>query len=173
MSVTSDLRYACRLLGRSPVFTTTAVLSLAVGIAATTAIFSLADALLMRPRPGVANPSTLVDVGRSTDGSGLDNFGYPLFAALRDRSTLLEGLSAMRLGPEVMALGDATASERVFASLVSGNYFDVVGTRVAAGRFFLPDEDRTAGTHPVVVLSHEFWTQRFNADPTLVGRTIR
>ena len=72
-----------------------------------------------------------------------------------------------------MSLGDAQSSERVFASLVSGNYFHVVGTRPAAGRFFLPDEDRTAGTHPVVVLSHQFWTRRFKADPTIVGQTIR
>jgi predicted permease len=72
-----------------------------------------------------------------------------------------------------MALGDAASSERVFATLVSGNYFTVVGTRTAAGRFFLPGEDRTPGSHPVVVLAHHLWTRRFGADPTLIGRTIR
>ena len=173
MSVASDVRYALRLIARSPIFTVTSVLSLAIGVAATATIFSLADAMLLRPRIGVANPETLVDVGRATGGAGLDNFGYPLFEVFRDRSTLLESVSATQWTPNVMALGDAASSERIFASLVSFNYFAVVGTRTAAGRFFLPEEDRTSGTHPVVVLSHEFWRVRFKSDPTLIGRTLR
>lgn len=174
MTVLADLRYALRLLARSPIFTLTAVLSLALGVAATAGVFSMSDALLLRPRPGVANPATLVDVGRTNRGDDrLDNFGYPLFEALRDRATLLEGLAAMRREPDVMALGDATASERLYATLVSGNFFAVTGTRPAAGRFFAPDEDRTPGTHPVVVLSHQLWTRRFAQDPAIVGRTIR
>lgn len=173
MPAASDLRYSLRLLGRSPIFTITSILSLSIGIAATAAIFSLGDALLLRPRAGVSNPETLVDVGRTTGGSGLDNFGYPLFERLRDESTLLDGLSATQWTPNVMALGDASSSERVFAMLVSANYFEVVGTRTAAGRFFVPEEDRTEGTHPVVVLSHDLWTRRFDNDPSLVGQTIR
>ena len=173
MSLTSDIRFALRLLARSPIFTITAVLSLSIGIAATTAIFSLADALLLRPRVGVANAATLVDIGRSTNGEGLDNFGYPLFRLMRERTTLLTSIAAIRFSPEVMSLGDATASERVYAALVSGNYFEVTGTRLAAGRFFLPDEDATPGAQPVVVLSHKFWTDRFNADPAIVGQAIR
>ncbi len=148
------------------------MLSLAIGVAATTAIFSLADAVLMRPRVGVTDPATLVDIGRSTNGEGFDNFGYPLFVEMRDRATLLEGIAAHR-SPEAMALGDSTLSERVFVTLVSGTYFDLAGTRAAAGRFFAADEDRTPGTHPVVVLAHSFWTRRFGGDPTIVGRTIR
>jgi putative ABC transport system permease protein len=173
MSAVSDFRYSIRLLRRSPIFTITSVLSLAIGVAATSAIFSLADAMLLRPRAGVSRPETLVDVGRTTRGSGMDNFGYPLFEAFRDRSTLVAGLAATRMTPEVVALGDAASSERVFASLVSGNYFDVVGVRAAEGRFFRPDEDRTGGTHPVVVVSHQFWTRRFGADRNIVGQTIR
>jgi putative ABC transport system permease protein len=173
MSLTPDVRFALRLLARSPVFTVTAVLSLSIGIAATAAIFSLADALLLRPRVGVATAATLVDIGRSTNGNGLDNFGYPLYRLMRDRTTLLSGIAANRFSPEVMSLGDAAASERVYASLVSGNYFEVVGVRPAAGRFFLPDEDATPGAQPVVVLSHKFWTDRFKADPAIVGQPIR
>src|SRR4029450_8215979 len=150
------------LLGRSPIFTLTSVLSLAIGIAASSAIFSLADAFLLRQRIGVASAETLVDIGRSEqNGQGFDNFGYPLFAAMRERSTHFTGLSAMQFGPQIMSLGDAQSSERVFAALVSGNYFEVVGTRPAAGRFFVADEDRTPHTHPVSVLSHEFWLRRF------------
>jgi predicted permease len=168
-----DLRYAVRLLARSPIFTITAVLSLAAGVAGTTTIFSMADAILLRPRIGVANPASLVDIGRSTRGQGLDNFGYPLFEEIRAHATLFESVAANQFGPQVMSLGDAQASERTFASMVSGNYFDVVGTRPAIGRFFLPEEDRTPDTHAVVVLSHEFWTRRFGARSDLVGQTIR
>ena len=173
MSAVSDLRYSVRLLLRSPIFTITSVLSLAIGIAATSAIFSIADALLLRPRIGVADPATLVDIGRSTNGRGMDNFGYPLFEAFRDQATMLDGVAATRFTPDVMALGDASSSERVFASLVSFNYFNVVGVNTAIGRFFLPEEDQTAETHPVVVLSHDMWTRRFKADPAIVGTTLR
>jgi predicted permease len=173
MSIATDVRYALRLLTRSPIFTITSVLSLAIAVAATTAIFSLADAILLRPRIGVAEPATLVDIGRTTNAGGFDNFAYPLFEALRDRSTLFSGLAAVRSGPEIMALGDAKSSERVFVGLVSSNYFDLVGTKRAAGRFFVAEEDRTPGVHPVVVLSHEFWKRRFASDPAIVGQPIR
>jgi len=173
MSAISDIRYALRLFARSPIFTITAMLSLAMGIAASAAIFSLADAVLLRPRVGVADPATLVDIGRSVQGEGFDNFGYPLFEAMRERSRLLDGIAAHRLGPDPMSLGNAESSERVFANVVSGTYFDVVGTRPAVGRFFLPEEDRTRGTHPVAVLSHQLWTRRFEANPAIIGQTIR
>jgi predicted permease len=173
MSVFSDVRYAFRVLARSPIFTCTALMSLAAGIAASAAIFSLADAALLRPRAGVVDPSTLMDIGRSTRGEGHDNFGYPLFREMRDRNTSFTGMSAQRLDPPIMSLGDARSSERVFAGLVSGNYFEVVGTRPAAGRFFVADEDSTPDTHPVVVLSHQFWTRRFGARADIVGQEIR
>ena len=170
----ADIRYALRLLVRSPIFTLTSILSLAIGISASAAIFSLADALLIRPRVGVVDPGTLVDIGRSdTNGQGFDNFGYPLFAAMRERSTMFSGLSALQFGPDIMCLGDAHSSERVFASLVSGNYFEVVGTKPAAGRFFVPDEDRIPDTHPVIVLNHDFWTRRFGGRPDVVGQEVR
>jgi putative ABC transport system permease protein len=173
MSAANDIRYSLRLLTRSPIFTLTSVLSLSIGISATAAIFSLGDALLLRPRVGVTTPATLVDIGRSTGGTGLDNFGYPLFERFREQSTMLDSIAATQWAPNVMALGDASSSERVFATLVSGNYFEVVGTRTSAGRFFLPEEDRTAGTHPVVILSHDLWSRRFGGDPALIGTTIR
>jgi putative ABC transport system permease protein len=173
MNVLHDLRYALRLFARSPIFTVTAGLSLAAGIAGTTAIFSLADALMLRPRTGVVDPRTLVDIGRTTQGSGLDNFGYPLFEEMRAGGSLFEAMAAHELSPQIMSLGDARSSERVFASLVSGNYFEVIGTRPAVGRFFQRDEDSTPDTHPVVVLSHDFWTRRFGRNPDIVGQMIR
>lgn len=173
MAFIGDIRYALRLLARSPVFTLTAVLSIAIGVASSGAIFSLADALLLRPRAGVADPATLVDIGRSMDGEGFDNFGYPQFEALRSGSTLLEGMSAVRFEPSVMSLGDAERTEKIYAGLVSGEYFAVTGTRAAEGRFFLAEEDRTAGTHPVAVLAHGFWQRRFAGDRSIVGQTLR
>jgi predicted permease len=172
--VTADIRYALRLLARSPIFTLTSVLSLAIGIAASAAIFSLADAFLLRQRVGVASPDTLVDIGRSDrNGQGFDNFGYPLFAAMRERSTHFTGMSAIQFGPQTMSLGDGKSSERVFAALVSGNYFEVVGTRPAAGRFFIADEDRTPDAHPVIVLNHEFWLRRFGGRTDVLGQSVR
>ena len=173
MRLERDARFALRLLARSPVFAITAVLSLAAGIASTAAIFSIADALLLRPRVGVTNPGTLVDIGRSSSGQGMDNIGYPLFETMRSETRLFAAMSAHRLSPEVMSLGDASASERVFAGLVSGNYFETLGTRAALGRFFLPEEDATGDTHPVVVLNHAFWVRRYGARADLVGQTIR
>ena len=107
MRLERDARFALRLLARSPVFAITAVLSLAAGIASTAAIFSIADALLLRPRVGVTNPGTLVDIGRSNSGQGMDNIGYPLFETMRSETRLFAAMSAHRLSPEVMSLGDA------------------------------------------------------------------
>lgn len=173
MPLFSDVRYAIRVLIRSPLFSITAILSLAIGIAASTAIFSLADAMLFRPRVGITEPERVVDIGRSMRGEGFDNFGYPLFAAMRERNTTLERMSALRFEPEPMNMGDAESSERVFAALVSSNFFQVLGTRAAVGRFFLPEEDRTEGTHPVAVMNHGFWIRRFNGDPSIVGTPVR
>ncbi|MEW6320832.1 MAG: ABC transporter permease [Acidobacteriota bacterium] len=172
MPTLSDLRYAIRLLARSPLVTATAVLSIALGIAATAAIFSIADALLLRPRPGVRQADRLVDVGRArASGEGFDNFGYALFSELRRHSSSFEDLAASVLTPDAMSLGSESA-ERVHAALVSASYFGVLGTRAAVGRTFLDDEDRTPGERPVTVLSYGFWMRRFSGDPGIVGRTL-
>ena len=105
-------------------------------------------------------------------GEGFDNFGYPLFAALRERSTLFERMSALSFQPYAMSLSAGSSTELVYATLVSGTFFEVLGTRPAAGRFFLPEEDRAPGAVPVVVLSHAFWMGRFKGDPAVVGTTI-
>ncbi len=173
MTLLVDLRYACRLLARSPIFSLTSVVSLAVGIAASTAIFSITDALLLRRPTGIVDPDRLVDIGRSSADGGFDNFGYPLFQALRERSTLFESMAAIVLGAEPMSLGDGTSSERVYAGQASASYFQLLGTRLAYGRFFLPDDDRVPGERPVIVLSHAFWMRRFGASPDIVGRQVQ
>src|SRR5688500_1030172 len=173
MALTGDLRYAFRILRKAPLFSLTSVLSLALGIAASTAIFSLSDALLFRPRAGIADPGRVVDIGRGMRGEGFDNFGYPLFEALRERSRLFAGMSALRYEPAGMSMSDGSSSELVYGSLVSGTFFDVLGTRPAVGRFFIPEEDRSPGTHPVIVLSHAFWMNRFGGSRDVIGTSVR
>ncbi|HYV20266.1 MAG TPA: hypothetical protein VFC25_14675 [Verrucomicrobiae bacterium] len=101
----NDLRYACRLLFRSPLFTATAVLSLAIGIGATTTVFTLADALLFRAADGVADPARVVDIGRTREGREFDNSSYPDFQDLAQRATTLSGVYGARLDPTSVALG--------------------------------------------------------------------
>lgn len=174
MAILADLRYALRMLGRSPLFTLTSVASLAIGIAATTTIFSLTDALLFEPAAGVRDGSAVVDIGRANQGEGgFDNMSYPAVKYLKDHTQSLAGVAAVKFGGGPMTLSDNGASERIFGSLVSGNYFDVLGTRPALGRFFRPDEDTVPGERPVVVLSYAFWERRFNRDPEILQKPLR
>jgi predicted permease len=170
-----DLRHASRLLRRDPLFAATAVLSLAIGIGANTTIFTVGNALLFRAPDGVADPGALVDIGTRTPGGGFGNSSYPNYLDLRTRATTLDGVYASSLFPRAMSMsgaGDSSATERVFATPVTGNYFAVLGTTPAAGRLFDGDAGDRSGIDPVVVLSHRFWTRRFNRDPSLIGRTI-
>src|ERR1043165_213640 len=122
-----DVRYGIRLLRRSPLFTVVAVLSLAIGIGANTTIFSVASAMLLRPLPGIHDSGRLVDIGRTQDGTGFDNSSYLNFRDLRARVTTLADVYALRLDSQPMALGGADGAERIYGTLVSGNYFSVLG----------------------------------------------
>src|SRR6187402_900257 len=173
MAILSDLRYAVRMLGRSPVFTLTSVVSLAVGIAAATTIFSLADSLLFAPTVGVRDASAVVDVGRSTDGSGFDNMSHPAYKYLADHTTTLAAMSAVEFGGNPMILAENGGSRRITGVLVSSSFFDVLGTRPALGRFFRADEDVVPGEQPVAVMSHAFWQQHFKGDPDILKKPVR
>ena len=167
-----DARHAVRGFARGPVFALTAILSLAIGVGATTAIFSLVNALLLSPPPGIGEPYRLVSVGRTNDGRGFDNMSYLNYVDYRDGSTAFTGLAAMQFSPRPLSLAGPDGGEAVEGSIVSGNFFDVLQVRPALGRFFLAEEDRTPRSHPVVVLSHSFWRDRFDSDPAIVGRGI-
>jgi putative ABC transport system permease protein len=169
MSLRQDVTYAVRLLWRSPLFTLTAVLSLAIGIAGNAVVFSVADALFLRARPGIAEPERLVDIGSA---DGFDNMSYPNVADLRARNTVFEDIAAYRDRPQPMALGSGANVERVFAGWVGGNYFDVLGARMTLGRGFTAAEDNPSGGSAVVVLSHDMWQRRLGGDPGIAGRTI-
>src|SRR5262249_15018971 len=148
-------------------FTAVAVLSLAIGIGANTAIFSLVDKLLIRKLP-VEEPDRLAIVSASR-GAGVSTMSnYPDFIDYRDRNEVFDGLVAY--SQRAMTLSEGGRAERIQGLIVSGNYFTVLGVRPALGRGFVPEEDKTAGTHPVVVVSYGLWQRRFGADPGLMGK---
>lgn len=158
-----DMRYAVRMLARSKGFTAAAMLSIALGVGVNTTIFSFINAALFRPLP-VPRSEELV---RLWDGGASS---YPDYAAYRDQTGAFAGLAAYTQRPMSLTSGEET--ERVWGEIVSGNYFDVLATPPAQGRAFLPEEDRTPGTHPVVVISGRLWKRHFNSDPSLIGKTI-
>src|SRR5689334_20467378 len=167
-----DVRYALRMLTKNPAFAGVVVLTLALGIGANAAIFSLLDQVLLQSLP-VAKPDQLMVIASydPKDGPGVDNsFSYPMYQDLRDRNSVFSGVIA-RGGTQMnVSYGDQT--ERVRGELVSGNFYEVLGVRPWAGRLFTQEDDRTPGAHPVVVLSYRFWESRFNKDPNIIGKTI-
>jgi putative ABC transport system permease protein len=166
-----DLRYSLRRIKLSPLFTVIAALSLAIGIGANTAIFSLGNALLLRPIAGVQEQKRLVDVGRTQSGQGFDTVSYPNYVDLRDRTKTMEGIYAYDLEAAPMSLGTAADAERVYGTVVSGNYFEMLGVRARTGRLLQDADDRT-GSPAVAVISESLWQRRFGGDAGLPGRTI-
>ncbi len=165
-----DIRFGFRVLLKSPAFSLVAVLSLALGIGANSAVFSIINASLLKPLP-VEEPKQLVSLF-TTDAKNPGNLptSHLNYIDYRDQNQVFAGVLAFTGAGLALTKGDAT--EQVFAQVVSGNYFDVLGVKTALGRTFLPDEDKTPGTHPVVVLSHDLWKRSFGSDPSLVGKTI-
>jgi len=165
-----DLRIGARLLRRTPAFTTIAALTLALGIGANTTIFTVVNALLIRPMPGISRPDQLVLIGRTQGGQGFDTFSYLDYLDYRDHATRLSGIGAYYGAPAHLSTGGA--SDRVRAGVVSANYFRVLGVTAAAGRTFLAEDDGAPNAHPVVVLSYGLWRRRFGGDSSVVGRRV-
>lgn len=166
----NDIRYGSRQLIKHPGFTVAVALTLSIGIGANTAIFSFIDRLLLRPLP-VERPHELVTIVEQMEEGGVSTvFNYPLYLDYRDGNQVFDGLVAYS---EVTAsLRTADSSEFITCMIVPGNYFSVLGVNAALGRTFLPEEDQTPASHPVAVLSHDFWCRRFGADPAIVGKTV-
>jgi putative ABC transport system permease protein len=171
--IATDTRYAVRLLARSPLFTGTAVLSLAMGLAAATTVYSLAEALLFRASPGVRDPAGVIDIARTTNGVGYGTLSYPMFLHLRRHTNTLQSIAATGQTPVPLSLSDGRTAEHVFGQTVSARFFDVLGVRPSMGRFFRPGEDEVPDQSPVVVLSHRLWQRRFGSDSNILGRSIR
>ena len=163
-----DVRYGFRMLRRTPGFTAAALLTLALGIGANTAIFTVVDAVLLRPLP-YADPDRLVTVGDRTPDGFSSNVGFATVLDWRERSQTIESFAMMRSWlPTLVANGEA---ERLPAVRVSSNYFDMLGIRPALGRGFTADDDRPDHWR-VLLLSDRLWRRRFGADPSAVGRTV-
>jgi predicted permease len=174
MTFTSDLRLALRGLRRSPLFATGAILSLALGIGANTAIFTLIDQILLRKLP-VHHPEQLVMLYQQGTHNG-SNMGsrmhsYPIYQDYQKRAEPLSEVLCRRLIPASVSVDNRT--ERVTAELVSGNFFTMLGVGPAVGRVFnSQQDDQIYNGHPVVVLSYDYWTSRFASDPNVVGKKI-
>jgi len=166
-----DLRYATRMLLRTRIFTSVAVLSLALGIGANTAIFSLIDAVLFESLP-VRHPEQLVLLWEKAPRSDTAPLTYPLYSHIRDHNPVFSGVVAFHAfaGWNVNTNGE---TEPMTGQFASGNYFSVLGIRAAVGRILSPDDDRIPVGHPVAVISYGFWKRKFALDPAAVGNVIR
>jgi predicted permease len=172
--IAQDIRYAMRLLRRYPLFALTAALSLAFGIGANTAVFTIGKSLLHFSPSGVSDPDRLVDIGRSLDVPvGMNPASYPDYLDVRRRATTLEHVYAHPLFLQSMALSSGSGTEQVSGDVVTANYFTALGARPGLGRLFLPEESDQPGATPIVVLSHRLWVRSFKADPSIVGQTVR
>ena len=173
-TIAHDARYALRSLSKSPLLVGVAVLSLALGIGANTAIFTLFDQVLLRALP-VKSPESLVMV--ATEGNHIGSnrgrrmLSYPMFRDYREQNAVFDGVLCRR--GEVINVGFGESTERTEAELVSGNYFEVLGVQPALGRVFTMEDETALGANPVVVLNHEYWRRRFDADPDIVGQAVR
>ena len=175
-----DIRYALRQFLNAPVFTVTAVLTLALGIGATTAIFTLVHAVLLNSLP-VAKPSELYRVGDvencCVNGGLQDNwslFSYDKYKMFRDNTPGFLELAAFQAGHDLIGVrrsGTSEAARSMRSEFVSGNYFAMFGIGPYAGRVITPDDDRK-GAPPVTVISYRAWQQQFGGDPSIVGGSL-
>jgi predicted permease len=174
-----DIRLALRTLSGSPMFALTAILSLAIGIGGTAVIFGVADAYLIRPWPGIADPVRLVEVGRTDmDGPGpptgavFDTFSYPNYRDYLEQQTVFQSLAAARTG-DAVGLGDGSSAQRVSGAYVTPNYFSVLGTTMARGRAFVPEDMPLTVPATVAVISYGLWHSQFGGDPDIVGKPVQ
>src|SRR5579872_4420500 len=171
--LTRELRYSWRTLRKSPIFLAVAVLSLALGIGANTAIFSLIDQLILQPLP-VRNPEQLVMLaGRGKHygaGIGSDRLSYPMYREIRDQNEVFSGMFCTF--PTTVSASFEGRTELLGADFVSGNYFPVLGIGAAIGRVFTASDDLMQGAHPLAVLSYGYWRARFGSDPNIVGKEL-
>jgi predicted permease len=181
--LSQDIRYATRMLRKSPGFAAVAVLSLALGIGANTAIFTLLNAVLLKPLPVHAPDQLVLFYDSPNEGTSVGDppkgqwrlFSYPSYQYLRDHNESLDGLCAFRSGEARLSArmegGSGESAQRAQGHLVSGNYFDVFGVRSMMGRLLSPEDD-AAGARPAAVISHRYWKEKCNADPLIVGKSV-
>jgi macrolide transport system ATP-binding/permease protein len=162
-----DLRHAARMLRRTPLFTVVAIIMLALGIGANTTVFTFVENILLRSLP-VRDPQQLAVL----NWGEMLNLSYPNYVDFRDRNKVFSSLAAYCFNAANMSV-QARENFRVWGFEASGNYFETLGVKPLLGRFLGPAEDDKPGGNPVVVISHRYWTNRFAADPDVVGRVVK
>ncbi len=172
-----DVRFGFRMLRKSPAFTVVAVLTLGLGIGLNSAIFTLFDALMLRPLP-IRDPNAVVSVYQhiQDETGGYRSFSYPEYVGLRESNSVFSGLIAYSWIPAEIATptrSTVDGAEEAHGLIATANYFSLLGGEVALGRSFLPEEDQTRGSHPVIILSYGFWQQHFNSDRLIVGKSLK
>ena len=166
-----DARFALRLLAKNPGFALVAILTLALGIGANTAAFSWIQSVLLRSLPGVQEPDRMVVIApRHSSGSTIDTMSYPDVRDLNERKDIFEGVLASQYS--LSSLGSGEDRTWVWGQVVSKGFFELLGLRPAVGRFFLPEENSKPGSEPVIVISHQFWKNKFAGDPKIVGQSV-
>jgi predicted permease len=167
----NDLRYGLRSMRKNIGFTAVAVLTMAVGIAANTTVFDWVNATLLHPYPGVGDPARLVALETLAPSGEHITTSYPDYRDLRDATKLLDGIAISQ--PRALNIGEGVRAQRVWAELVSGDFFDVLRVKPALGRFFAGHErDDAPGGHAVAVISYKLWKTRFHSDPAVLGTTV-
>src|SRR5262249_31666232 len=164
-----DLRYGLRMLRRSPGFTVVAVLSLALGIGANSAVFSLIDALLLKHLP-IKEPEQLYLIAHTGERGIDESNNFPLFEQMRDYSQSFLGLIAFNPNQWKVTVDDQT--EVVYGQVVTGNYFSVLGVPAILGRILTADDDQVPGGNAVAVISYDYWLRRFGRDREVLGKTV-
>jgi len=165
----ADIRYSFRSLLKNPGLTLAAILSLGLGIGANTTIFTWVQAVLFRPIPLAADPSSIRIAAMQNREGQSRSWSYPNFVDFRDRTKMLDIVGQ---DDQTFNIAVDDTAERAWGALVSGNYFEVMGIRPAAGRFFTAKDDVTPGGHPVAVLSYANWQRRFAGDPAVIGKQV-
>jgi predicted permease len=165
-----DVRYSLRMIAKAPGFAAIAILTLALGIGANTTIFTWINSTLLNPIPGLASPREVVSLSLGRGAENSFPFTYPDLEAMRDGQQSFVGITAANITP--MSLTTKGKPERVWGTVASANYFDVLGVRPILGRGFLPEEDEKPGGAPVAVISYRMWQTHFGANPDIVGQTI-
>src|SRR5262245_49604712 len=172
-TIWQDVRHGARMLAKNPGFSLVAIMSIAIGVGANAAMFSIADGLILRPL-AVPAPGELITVSATTPTGEVRSSGisYPDYADMRSRARRFSGLAATRFVNATLARQRDDSAQSTFGLAVSANLFDLLRVQPVLGRAFLPDEDRVGARNAVVVLSYETWTEQFGADPAIVGREI-
>ncbi len=165
-----DVKFAVRMLRKSPGFTIVAILTLALGIGANTAIFSIVKAVILQPLSGVAQSDNIVSVGIRQPTGDIFPVSYPIYRSLRDKNDVLQSVAADCPINFAVKIGNET--KQMQGEVVTGNYFDALGVHAELGRALTPDDDKVPSGHPVAVISHNLWKTEFGSDPSAIGRSV-